>query len=217
MSWWDNEAMKDHDAGRHPGPWRVMRVDSEFAGILVAVGFLALGLASMPIVRWFVLGCLLLGGVFALLLHFTPKRSLGVVLGAVIVLVVGVLWWAGRAPKRPHTVSSNALYVEPNNLGSTLHSTGYWFDCWFDKATKVDRCRLSDAKGTGLFEDVFVSCVGQIALPQSELVFDVRRTGQAWVRSPDQRINVPVVFLEDGVTLLPRSLYEVARQEVYCD
>ena len=43
--------MEDHDAKRHPGPWQVMRVDSEFAGLLVAVGFLVLGLVSMPMQR----------------------------------------------------------------------------------------------------------------------------------------------------------------------
>jgi hypothetical protein len=60
--------MKDHDTNRHPGPWRVMNVDSETAGILVAVGFLAMGLVSIPVARWFVLGCLALGGAFAVLL-----------------------------------------------------------------------------------------------------------------------------------------------------
>jgi len=29
MNRWDNQAMKHHDANRHPGPWQVMRVDSE--------------------------------------------------------------------------------------------------------------------------------------------------------------------------------------------
>jgi hypothetical protein len=39
--------MKD-DTSKHPGPWRVMQVDSEFAGILIAVGFVVLGLVGMP-------------------------------------------------------------------------------------------------------------------------------------------------------------------------
>lgn len=60
--------MKDHSTARHPGPWRVMQVDSEVAGIIVAVGFLAMGLVSMPIARWFVLGCFALGIVVAVLL-----------------------------------------------------------------------------------------------------------------------------------------------------
>ncbi len=65
--------MKQHDANRHPGPWRVMRVDSEFAGLLVAVGFVVMGLVSMPIATWFVLGALLLGVGVALLLRYVRK------------------------------------------------------------------------------------------------------------------------------------------------
>ena len=68
-----SEPMKQHDANRHPGPWRVMRVDSEFAGLLVAVGFVVMGLVSMPIATWFLLGALVLGVGVALLLRCTRK------------------------------------------------------------------------------------------------------------------------------------------------
>jgi hypothetical protein len=67
--------MKDHDANRHPGPWRVMQVDAGLAGIIVAVGFLVMGLVSIPVVRWFLLGALLLGGVVALLLRLTREEK----------------------------------------------------------------------------------------------------------------------------------------------
>ena len=75
-----------------------MKVDSEFAGIIVAVGFLAMGLVGIPVARWFVVGCLALGGVFALLLRLTPSKFIRMVVGAVVVLIVVVLWWVGRAP-----------------------------------------------------------------------------------------------------------------------
>jgi len=61
--------MKQHDSNRHPGPWRLMPVDSEFAGLLVAVGFVVMGLVSMPIATWFLLGALLLGVGVAVLLR----------------------------------------------------------------------------------------------------------------------------------------------------
>jgi hypothetical protein len=70
--------MKDHDANRHPGLWRVMQIDSEFVGLLLAFGFLLMGLVSMPIATWFFLGALVLGGVVALLLHFIPKALFGI-------------------------------------------------------------------------------------------------------------------------------------------
>ncbi len=208
--------MKDHDANRHPGPWRVMKVDSEFAGLLVAVGFLVMGFVSMPLATGFVIGAITLGVFVALLLRFTPKKFTRVILGTVIILTAIVLWWEGHKPRRPPTVSSNALYVLPTNVPFTLHKTGYWLDCWFDEHANVDRCKLSDEDGTGSFEDAFLPCVGQTPLPQRELVFNTRWTGYIWTRSPDKGINAPVVHLENGQILLPQSFYEEAKRDASC-
>jgi hypothetical protein len=208
--------MEDRDAKRHPGPWRVMPVDSEFAGLLVAVGFLVLGLVSMPIATGFVLGVIALGVIVALLLRFIPRRFSRVVLGTVIILAAFVLWWAGHKPRRPYTVSSNALYVLPNNEPFTLHKRGYWLECWFDQYEDVDRCKLTDENGTKSFEDKYLPCVGHTPLPQRELVFNTQQTGRVWTRSPDNRINAPVVQVESGQNLLPQSSYSAAKDEVYC-
>ena len=207
--------MQDHDAKRHPGPWQVMQLDSEFAGLLVAVGFLVMGLVSMPLATGFVLGVIALGVVVALLLRFTPRKLSRVIVGTVIILAAFALWWVGHKPRRPHTVSPNALYVLPNNVPFRLHKTGYWLECRFDQHENVDRCKLSDENGNGAFDDVFLPCVGQTPLPQSELVFKWG-TGDTWTQSPDKRINVPVVYLDNGQILLSRSLYAEAKQEVYC-
>ncbi len=71
---WDNEAMKNRDAERHPGPWRVMRIESGLIGIIVAIGFLLMGFVSMPVAMWFLLGAFVLGGGIALLLRFSRKE-----------------------------------------------------------------------------------------------------------------------------------------------
>ena len=65
--------MKHREPDRHPGPFRVMQVDAETAGILIALGFVVMAIVSIPIAKWFVLGALLMGGMVALLLHFTRK------------------------------------------------------------------------------------------------------------------------------------------------
>src|SRR5271166_757965 len=159
--------MKDRDASRHPGPFRIMQVDSEIAGLLVAVGFLVMGFVSMPIATGFVLGAVALGVIVALLLRFTPKNFRRLVLGSVIIFVVVALFWEGwkprrpRRPRRPPTVSSDALYVLPDNVPFTLQKTGSWVDCWFDEHANVDRCELADEKGTVSFKDVFLPCIGK--------------------------------------------------------
>ncbi len=209
--------MKDRDASRHPGPFRIMQVDSEIAGLLVAVGFLVMGFVSMPIAAWFVFGAVALGVVVALLLRFTPKNFRRVVLGAAIIFVAVVLFWEGRKPRRPPTVSSDALYVLPDNVPFTLHKTGYWVDCWFDEHANVDRCILTDEKRAMLFEDVFLPCIGKEPLHQSVLVSNGRRlwTAGIWNPSPEKGTKVPVVFV-NGQYLLPRSFYAEAKRDVYC-
>ncbi len=52
-----------------------MRVDSEFAGLLLAGAFLVMGAVGLDIGKWFVLGALLLGIAVALLLRFTRKSG----------------------------------------------------------------------------------------------------------------------------------------------
>jgi hypothetical protein len=70
----DNGAMPPRSSPRHPGPWRIMQTDAEFAGLLIAVGFVVMGLVALPIVRWFLIGALLLGGGVALQLRFNRKE-----------------------------------------------------------------------------------------------------------------------------------------------
>ena len=60
--------MKEERPKSHPGPFRVMKVDAEFAGILVAAGFFVMGFVSVPIAKGFLAGAFCMGvGVAAIL------------------------------------------------------------------------------------------------------------------------------------------------------
>ena len=65
--------MKFSYPARHPGPFRVMPVDSEVAGILVALGFVVMAVVGIPLARWFVLGAALMGISVAFVLRLTRK------------------------------------------------------------------------------------------------------------------------------------------------
>ena len=188
-----------------------MQVDSELTGVLIAVGFLVMGFVSMPIAAVFVIGAVALGVVIALLLRFVPRKFARAAVGALIVSAGVALWWSVHKPPRPHTVSSNALYVRPDNLPFRLRQPGYWLECWFDRNESVDRCKLTDENGTVSFEDVFLPCEGCTPLPQSDLVFKWE-TGRTWTQSCDNRVNVPDIYVKYGLTLFPRSLYAEAHQ-----
>lgn len=192
-----------------------MQLDSEFAGLIVAVGFLVMGLVSMPIATAFVLGAIALGVAVALLLRFFPYRKLSRVMVGTIVLAPLVFWWATHKPRRPHSVSPNALYVVPDNLPLRLRQPGYWLECWLDQPENVNRCKLTDEDGIVSYEDVFLPWPGHTPLPQSELVIK-SWTGHAWIQSCDKKIDVPVVYVKYGQALVPRTLYAEAMQEVHC-
>lgn len=142
-------------------------------------------------------------------------KLIGAILGTMMVLAVVVLWWAGRPPRRPASLSSNALYIEKGVVPFKLSSTpGDWLDCWFDEHEQVDRCKMTDESGKLEFEDVFLPYEGQSPLLQDKLVFDTRRTGHVWTGSYEKGTRIPVVYLSDGEILLPRSEYEKAKQTV---
>lgn len=66
--------MRD-DQKPHPGPWRVMQVDSGLAGIVIAACFVVLGLVSMPtLAPVFLVGAVPVGVAVALLLRFANPR-----------------------------------------------------------------------------------------------------------------------------------------------
>jgi hypothetical protein len=67
--------MNHRESQKHPGPFRGMRVDSEFAGLLLAGGFLVMGAVGLDIGKFFVLGALGLGVGIALLLRLIHKSD----------------------------------------------------------------------------------------------------------------------------------------------
>ncbi len=73
MHAWHNKAMRD-DEKPHPGPWRVMQVNPGLVGVVIAAGFLILGLVSMPsLAPIFLLGALPAGLVVAFFLYLTKR------------------------------------------------------------------------------------------------------------------------------------------------
>jgi len=68
--------MKDHSTRPHPGPFNFMRADAEIAGIMIAVGFIVMGLVGLPIAKWFLLAAVALAIVVVLILRFTKQQNL---------------------------------------------------------------------------------------------------------------------------------------------
>lgn len=65
--------MTEQNPKPHPGPFRTMKVDAEFAGILVAVGFFVMGFVSVPIAKGFLVGAFFMGIGVAVILWLIRK------------------------------------------------------------------------------------------------------------------------------------------------
>ena len=214
--------MKDHDANRHPGPhpgpWRVMSVDSESCRNSCC-RWLSRNGSSQHSHREMVCPRMPCSwGSSRSAARFTPRkfsRLIGRLTVGTLIILAAIALWPRHMPRRPHTVSSNAVYVLSNNAQSGLSETGYWLECWFDQHENVDRCKITDKNGNGVFEDVFVTCGSQATIPQSELVIQPE-TGQRWIQSHSVRPNVPVPYVRYGQILFPRSLYAEAKEQSLC-
>jgi hypothetical protein len=68
--------VKDHSTPKHPGPFRIASVGGEVGALIVAIGFVYLGLAGLPIAKFFLAGALLVGAVVALLFRAFRKKPL---------------------------------------------------------------------------------------------------------------------------------------------
>lgn len=67
-------SLKDHSTPPHPGPFRIPQNSGEFAAIIVAVSFVALAVAGLPIAKFFVAGAVLVGALIALLFRVLRNK-----------------------------------------------------------------------------------------------------------------------------------------------
>ena len=74
--WEDNWIVKHPSTPKHPGPFRIASVGGEAGAIIVAIGFVYLGLAGLPIAKSFLAGAVLLGAVVAILFRVSRKKPL---------------------------------------------------------------------------------------------------------------------------------------------
>jgi hypothetical protein len=136
------------------------------------------------------------------------------ILLALILYDLGLRWWSSFPPKRPSTVSPEAVFVFAPFKGDVVPvpKKGDWLNCWLDSEHNLNRCRMSDADGILEYEGVFSPSQGSSPVPDIELKIDIKRTGtrMQWVYFRDQ--IMPIIHLIGGTILIPTEASEPAKQ-----
>lgn len=65
--------MEKREGNPHPGPFRIPPVNPGVVGIIIAIGFVLMGVIAFPLGKWFFLSALALGLAVALLLRYVRR------------------------------------------------------------------------------------------------------------------------------------------------
>lgn len=147
----------------------------------------------------------------------TLRNSLVAIFGALCCLFVAfiaLMGWGSRVPSRPSDISSAGVFIERGVVPFKLSTHGDWLDCWQDRRTSGDHCRLTDEKGRVRFEDTFLAYEGQASVQEADLKIDPKKTGHLFMGVTANNVPLPIIFLQNGEILLPQSEYERAKKVV---
>ena len=123
--------------------------------------------------------------------------------------ISGAYWWSNVPPKRPRGVSQAAVFLWAGHLGLPAAKHGTWIECWTDTVGGINKCKLTEMDGRINYEGVFLADTGNTPVPQPDMVVESEQTSQRvhlWVRVGEHL--VPLVFLQDGIVLIPRDAYQ---------
>lgn len=139
--------------------------------------------------------------------------GLGLV-GATCLIFMVLIWQGSRLPPRPANISGSAAFLERGVVPFKLSTHGDWLDCWEDLKANLDRCKLADEKGDVLFEDVFLPYEGSSPISESDLVIDTPKTRSFHYGVKNSPASIPLIYLQGGQILLPKSDYDHAKRIV---
>jgi hypothetical protein len=129
------------------------------------------------------------------------------VAGTLLILgVIGAYWWANTVPSRPRGVPTTAVFLWAPYVGLPGPRRGSWLAC--SEKAGHNRCTLSGVDGNIEYEGEFVPYGRKDAIPADQLRIDPIKTREyeVWVGEA----LVPLVYLDNGVVLLPASNYKEA-------
>ena len=103
----------------------------------------------------------------------------------------------------PQDMPRNASFLPSGFDLQQNEAKGTWVACHADQQEDTDWCRLTDAKGTVVYQGAFMPISAGTPLPDDQLRVATLSKGQSWVNGPAAGGPVPVISLANGALLVP--------------
>jgi hypothetical protein len=123
-----------------------------------------------------------------------------IALGAFMLVRHGV---TALRPARPVDMPSSSYFVQSGYDLARNEPTGEWIACRDDAEEAADFCRVTDARGSVIFQGDFLPMRERGPIPVSQLRIAGETDRSLWVQGPAENGPVPVIPLANGDVLVP--------------
>jgi hypothetical protein len=108
----------------------------------------------------------------------------------------------------PTDMPASARFVSNGYDQATAEPTGNWVACRpraQQDAAPADWCRVTDQRGSVIFEGKFLPTDSPAPVPSTALTIGELSQHPLWTKGPTEAVPVPIIPLKDGQILVPEA------------
>jgi hypothetical protein len=129
-------------------------------------------------------------------------------LALILVLAAGAFFLVRHGdmaihPELPKDMPKGAHFVQSGYDVSRLEAKGDWIACSTDSAQNTDFCRVTDQRGTVVYQGDFLPLHSSEPVAAEDLEVAQMDADRLWVQGPAEKGPVPVIPLANGTLLVP--------------
>jgi hypothetical protein len=131
-----------------------------------------------------------------------------VVLVCCVALVAGTLLYRANLalmPALPSDMPANSRFMLTGYDLDHNESRGEWVACHPDGGVGESFCRVSDARGTVIYQGNFLPVRDLTKASASPLAGEAETGELLWLKGPTEGMPIPAIPMSDGSVLIPRD------------
>ncbi len=133
----------------------------------------------------------------------TGKLVMGTVVAVGVVLAVR--YARTEQIRVPADMPANSKFLQTGFNVSDGEPLGSWIACSLHEADNLDWCRVTDQKGTVVYQGDFLPLNSTRPLSNDQLTVANLNPKKMWVKGPVESGPVPVILLAGGNVLVPSA------------